>query len=101
MRIFHRLVEALSEICPQDVMEQMMMRRHEIGEKYENLKAKVVSFATNKAERARGGRCSEFGYLRVHVVFRVQVFRVLHVIDCLFFFFGLHGSEGLAQVGLA
>ena len=56
MRIYHRLVEALSEIGPKDVMEQMLMRRHEIGEKYENLKAKVVYFATNKAERARGGQ---------------------------------------------
>ena len=49
--IYHRLVEALSEICPKDVTEQMLMRRHEIGEKYKNLKAKVVSFATNRRTR--------------------------------------------------
>ena len=44
----------LLEIRPKDVKEQMLMRLDEIGENYENVKAKVVSDTTNKAEQARG-----------------------------------------------
>ena len=33
-----------------------MMRLDEICENYEDLKAKVVSYTTNKAEQARGGQ---------------------------------------------
>ena len=47
-------MSALLEICPKDVKEQMMMMRlDEIGE---NLKAKVVSYTTNKTEQTRGGQ---------------------------------------------
>ena len=49
-------MSALLEICPKDVKEQMMMRLDEIGDKYENLKAEVVSYTTNKTEQARGGQ---------------------------------------------
>ena len=42
-------VSALSEICPE------MMRLDEIGENYENLKAKVVFYTFNKAEQTLGG----------------------------------------------
>ena len=49
-------MSALLEICPQDVKEQMLMRLNEIGENYENLKAKVIFYTTNKAEKARGGQ---------------------------------------------
>ena len=34
----------------------MLVRLDEIGENYENLKAKVISYTTNKAEQARGGQ---------------------------------------------
>ena len=47
-------MSALLDICPQDVKEQMSIRSDEIDENYENLKAKVVSYTTNKA--ARGGQ---------------------------------------------
>ena len=68
-------MSAVFEICPKDVKEQMMMRLDEIGENCENLKARVVSYTTNKTEQARGaqkdlhvpmevrgglGRCGEF-----------------------------------------
>ena len=49
-------MSALLEICTKDVKEQMLMRLDEIGENCENLKAKVVSYTTNKAEQARGGQ---------------------------------------------
>ena len=45
-------MSALFEICPKDVKEQMLMRLDEIGENYENLKAKVISHTTNKAKQA-------------------------------------------------
>ena len=47
---------ALLEICPKDVKEQMMMMLDKICEIDENLKAKVVSYTTNKSEQARGGQ---------------------------------------------
>ena len=47
-------MSALLEICPNDVKE--LMRLDEIGENYANLKAKVISYTTNKAEQARGGQ---------------------------------------------
>ena len=45
-------MSALLEIYPKDVKERMLMRLDETGENYENLKAKVVSYTTNKAEQA-------------------------------------------------
>ena len=47
-------MSALLELCLEEVKEQMM-RLHEIGENYENLKAKVVFYTFNKAEQTRGG----------------------------------------------
>ena len=44
----------LLEICPKDVKEQMSLRLDEVGENYENLKVKVRSYTTKKAEQARG-----------------------------------------------
>ena len=49
-------MSAMLEICPKDVKEQMLMRLDETGENQENLKAKVISYTTNKAEQARGGQ---------------------------------------------
>ena len=49
-------MSALLKTFPKDVMEQILMRLYEIGENYENLKAKVISYTTNKAEQARGGQ---------------------------------------------
>ena len=49
-------MSTLLEICLKDMKEQMMMRLGEIGENYENLKAKVVSYTTNKTEQAQGGQ---------------------------------------------
>ena len=47
---------SLLDSCPEEVKEQMMMMRlDEIGENYENLKAKVVFYTFNKAEQTRGG----------------------------------------------
>ena len=45
---------ALLEICPKDVKEQMLLRLDEVGENYENLKVKVISYTANKAEQSRG-----------------------------------------------
>ena len=44
-------MSALLEICPKDVKEQMLMRLDEIGEAYEALKNKLVSYTTNKLEQ--------------------------------------------------
>ena len=49
-------MSAFLEICPKDVREHMMVRLDEIGENYENFKAKVVACTTNKTEQARGGQ---------------------------------------------
>ena len=53
-------MSALLEIRSEAVKEQMMMRVDEIGENFENLKAKGgvthVSCTTNKTEQARGGQ---------------------------------------------
>ena len=51
-----RRMSAPLAISPKDVKEQMMMRLDEIGENFENLKATVVSYTTNKTEQARGGQ---------------------------------------------
>ena len=54
-----RRKSALLDICPTYVSEQMMMvmfKLDEIGEIYENLKAKVVSYTANKTEQTRGGQ---------------------------------------------
>ena len=42
------------EICPKDVKEQMLLRLDEVGENYENLKVKVISYTSSKAEQSRG-----------------------------------------------
>ena len=47
-------MSALLEICPKDVKEQMLLRLDEVGENYENLKVKVISYTSNKAEQSRG-----------------------------------------------
>ena len=47
-------MSALVEICPKDVKEQMLLRLDEVGENYENLKVKVISYTSNKAEQSRG-----------------------------------------------
>ena len=47
-------MSALLEICPQDMKEQMLLRLDEVGENYENLKVKVTSYTSNKAEESRG-----------------------------------------------
>ena len=54
-------MSALLEICPKDLKEQMLMRLDEIGEDYEALKHKIVSYTTNKVEqnRASGGVAME------------------------------------------
>ena len=48
-----RRMSALLEICPKDVEEQMLSRLDEVGEIYENLKVKVISYTSNKAEQSR------------------------------------------------
>ena len=47
-------MSALLEICPKDVKEQMLLRLDEVGENCENLKVKVISYTSNKAEQSRG-----------------------------------------------
>ena len=47
-------MSALLEICPKNVKEQMLLRLDEVGERYENLKGKVISHTPNKAEQSRG-----------------------------------------------
>ena len=47
-------MSALLEICPKNVKEQMLLMLDEAGENYENLKAKVISYTSNKAEQTRG-----------------------------------------------
>ena len=59
-------MSALLEICPKDAKEEMMMKHDEIGENYENLILKVVSYTTNNTEQARGGQ------KKMHVVVEVD-----------------------------
>ena len=47
-------MSALLEICPKDVKEDILLRLDEVGENYENLKVKVISYTSNKAEQSRG-----------------------------------------------
>ena len=47
-------MSASLEICPKDVKEQMLLRLDEVGENYDNLKVKVISYTSNKAEQSRG-----------------------------------------------
>ena len=49
-------MSAFLGIWPKNVKVRMVMRLDEIGENYENLKAKAVSYMTNKSEQARGGQ---------------------------------------------
>ena len=46
-------MSALLEIRPKDVKEQMLLRLDDVGENYENLKVKVISYTSNKAEQSR------------------------------------------------
>ena len=46
-------MSALLEMCPKDLKEQMLMRLDEVGENYEALTNKRMSFATNKIEQAK------------------------------------------------
>ena len=39
---------------PKDVKEQKLLRLDEVGENYENLKVKVISYTSNNAEQSRG-----------------------------------------------
>ena len=48
-------MSALLEICPKGVQEQMMLRLDEIGESYEILKAKIISYVTNRVEQGKVG----------------------------------------------
>ena len=43
-----RRMSALLEMCPTDVKDRMLMRLDEIGENYEHVKTKVVSYSSNK-----------------------------------------------------
>ena len=49
-------MSALLEMCPEDVKDQMLMRPDKIGENYQNLKTKVISNSSNKAEADTSGR---------------------------------------------
>ena len=49
-----RKISVLLEICPKYVKEQMLLRLDEVGESYENLKVKVISYTPNKAEQSQG-----------------------------------------------
>ena len=59
-------MSALLEICPKDVKEQMLLRLDEVGENYENLKVKVISYTSNKAEQSgsEGNSCADGARLR-------------------------------------
>ena len=60
-------MSALLEICPKDVKEQMLLRLDEVGENYENLKVKVISHTSNKAETvagSEGNSCADGARLR-------------------------------------
>ena len=55
-------MSTLLDIWLEDAKEQMMLRLDEIGKNCENLKAKVVSYTTNKTEQSREGQkdvCSD------------------------------------------
>ena len=46
-------MSAILEMCPKDVKEQVMMRLDEIGENYENLRAKVCHTRPRRPSIAR------------------------------------------------
>ena len=46
-------ISALAERAPADAKEHMVTRLDEIGENDENLKAKLVSYTTNRAQLTR------------------------------------------------
>ena len=48
-------MSVMLEICPKDVKDHLMVRLGEIGENYENFKAKVVSHTTNKRDGCTDG----------------------------------------------
>ena len=52
-----RIVEHVGLVgnMSREVKEQMKMRTNEIGENNQNIKAKVVFYTFNKAEKTRGG----------------------------------------------
>ena len=60
-------MSALLEICPNDVKEQMLLRLDEVGENYENLKVKVISYTSNKGRtvaRSEGNSNADGARLR-------------------------------------
>ena len=46
---------AFLELCPKEVKDQMFQRMDEIGQNYEVLREKVLSYTANKVEHTRGG----------------------------------------------
>ena len=48
-------MSALLEICPKGVQEQTMLRLDEVGEIYEVLKTKIISYVTNRVEQGKVG----------------------------------------------
>ena len=53
-----RSVENVGVAVQKDVKNPVLMRLDEIGENYENLKTKVISYLSNKAEQSRVGRAN-------------------------------------------
>ena len=68
-------MSALLEMCPKDVKEQMMTRMDEIGENYDNLKAKAVSYTTNMPGQTQGGQREMHAPMEVDHVHDVDEFR--------------------------
>ena len=56
-----RSKSALPEMCLQDVKDQMMMRLDEIEQCNENLKTKVISHSSDKAEQSRVAEADSSG----------------------------------------
>ena len=48
-------MSALLEMCPREVKDQMLLKLDDIGENYEQLKNKVISYTTNRVEQNRSG----------------------------------------------
>ena len=47
---------SVEEMCPEDVKDPVLMRLDEIGENYENLKTKVISYSSNTTPRDCRGK---------------------------------------------
>ena len=46
---------ALLQLCPQVLREQAMQQINEIGEDYDKLRQKIISWCSNKTEQDNGG----------------------------------------------